>query len=129
MSENADTVTRLTDAFMSGDREAVLGMFHPEIEINEAASLPWGGVHRGLDGFNKLHEIMDPLWTEQVIDLEVFEAGDVVVLHERLEITGNATGQSMELQVVDLFRFREGKVSSIDVYYKDVKAVLDVLGR
>jgi ketosteroid isomerase-like protein len=43
-------------------------------------------------------------------------------------VTGKKTGRAMELQVGDVFRFREGMISDIDVYYKDVHAVLDVLG-
>jgi hypothetical protein len=29
------------------DREAVLGLYHPDVEFNEAPSLPYGGEYRG----------------------------------------------------------------------------------
>ncbi len=122
-------VDRLTNAFSAGDLETVLAMFHPQIRILEAPSLPWGGTHHGREGFVALQATMHQWWDTAIKDLEVFDAGHVAVLHERMEITGKSTGRSMELDVVDIFSFREGMISEIDVYYKDVHAVLEVLGQ
>ena len=126
---NTAIVRRLTEAFTAGDSETVLSLFHDDIEIREAPSLPWGGVHRGRDGFVRLQALMGSLWETSEPELRVSDAGDVVVLRERMVITGTATGASMELEVVDVITVRDGRITEIDVYYKDVHAVLEVLGR
>jgi uncharacterized protein len=125
---NAEVVARLTEAFVAGDGETVLSFFDDDVEIREAPSLPWGGVHRGREGFAALQATMAQWWETGTPALQVSDAGDVVLLRERMTITGRATGRSMELEVVDVITVRDGRIAEIDVFYKDVHAVLAVLG-
>ena len=50
MSDAMDVVRRLFAAVERRDREAVLACYAEDVEIHEAAMLPYGGTWRGLSG-------------------------------------------------------------------------------
>ncbi len=50
MTEAIDVVRRLFDAVQRRDTDAVLACYAPDVEIHEAAVLPYGGTYRGHEG-------------------------------------------------------------------------------
>jgi hypothetical protein len=50
MSDEVEVVRRLFDAVERRDPEGVLACYAEDVEINEAAVLPYGGTYRGHQG-------------------------------------------------------------------------------
>jgi hypothetical protein len=46
----AEIVAELARRFQAGDAEGALRLFHPDIRIEQPASLPHGGWHHGHEG-------------------------------------------------------------------------------
>lgn len=48
--DSKEVVRDFLSAARQGDRAGMADLLHPEVEIHEAGSLPFAGVHRGLEG-------------------------------------------------------------------------------
>jgi ketosteroid isomerase-like protein len=104
--------------------------FHPDIVIREAASLPYGGDWKGVDGLRDLMTTMRSLTKLSPIDVEVFDAGDDhVITRQTALMEDERTGASLRVPMVEVYRMVDGKIAEIDVFYKDTKAMVDFLGR
>ena len=44
--ENVNAIRALYDAYRRKDVDAILDIFHPDIEIFQSEQLPWGLLHR-----------------------------------------------------------------------------------
>jgi len=124
---NAAVVESIVAAMQAGDIEGILARFHPEIEIHEADSLPFGGVFRGHAGFQDLlRRLLGP--AELSIDTATIrEADDAVFILMDVSLTSRSTGRTLKTQVLEMERFQDGLVRRIDVFYKDTQAVTEFL--
>ena len=59
----------------------------------------------------------------EALKWEVMGAGDKAVLHMLVRLTSRRTGESFDIPVVEIFAFRDGKITDDDVYYKDASLV------
>jgi ketosteroid isomerase-like protein len=50
-------------------------------------------------------------------------AGDKAVLHMLVRLTSRRTGESFDIPVVEIFAFRDGKITDDDVYHEDASLV------
>lgn len=97
--------------------------------IVEPDSLPYGGEHRGLDGYVKLmHEI------RKLFELE-FEPRSLhaldertVVLHMNVTFTARHSGRAVTLPVLELLEVENGRVKRSEVYLSDTAALHQTLG-
>ena len=116
-------IRRYYDTFNSGDREALLGMLHPEVihEINE------GDVETGVDAFREFLSRMDRSYRETVEDLVVFVSDDTSRGAAEFFIRGEylhtdeglpeANGQIYHLRVGAFFEARDGLISRVTNHY------------
>src|SRR5579875_1577726 len=95
-SRNMQTYLKLTgqaefekDLTSESASEAIFASAHPDVEIHESASLPQGGVHRGIDGWKQLHHTMRSLWDQKVETIKVWDIpeDDVIILYSMMEWT------------------------------------------
>jgi ketosteroid isomerase-like protein len=126
-SENIRVVERFEHAFVRGDMDEVLSLLHEDIVVHEAPSLPYAGDHRGHDGFLKLAEAFNRVWEmTSPLDLTVLDAGETaVVVLVRYDVVARATGNALTLDHVEIYTVRDGKISDLDVYYRDTAAMLE----
>jgi ketosteroid isomerase-like protein len=110
-------------AFQTGDIQAVLGEFHPECQVHEADSLPYPGTHTGLEGFTELLGSMHTSFDITLENSEIFDAGDTVVQRVQMTFISRKSGRKISMPVVEVYKFRDGKIIDADVYYKDAAAV------
>jgi ketosteroid isomerase-like protein len=70
MSQNVAIVKQFYDAFGRGDMPAAFALLHPEVELHEQPSLPWGRVYKGIAG---MQEFLGELgkWLGEGIKLDV----------------------------------------------------------
>jgi ketosteroid isomerase-like protein len=126
-SPNLAVARQFIDAFEREDHAAVLGLLHPDLVVHEAESLPYPGDHRGLDGFAELLKTLLRNYELKFVSATLHDAGEAVVCEMTIRLTGRATGKTLEMPMLELYRFTDRRISDIDVYYKDTKAVADLL--
>ena len=127
---NVDVVRRFEDAFVRGDLDEVLSLLTEDIVVHEAASLPYGGEHRGHDGFLRLVEAFTSVWEmTSDLDLTFFDADDTrVVVLVAYDVVARATGRPFRLDHVEVYTVRDGRIADLDIYYKDTAAINAVTG-
>lgn len=59
----ADVVAELARRFQAGDGAGAFGLFHPEIRIEQPASLPHGGWHQGHEGVAAMGAVFGRVWS------------------------------------------------------------------
>jgi uncharacterized protein len=135
MSDNVDVVRRIFRAVEERDLQALLDCYDENIEIHEAESLPYGGVHRGHDGaiahaagwFDAWGDLqtadesrMEPLFLEG-------EDGTVgVVFRHRAT---DPRGECLDDLEVSIYSIRAGKVMRSQMFHADSAAVVEFLER
>lgn len=121
------TVQRALDAFADGDMGVAAAVFHPDVQVNEATSLPFGGNHVGAEAFFQMLALLGEAYTVEVSEQHLTSAAEEVILRMQMTFTSRATGRSTVLSGIEVYRFTGGLISDIDVYYKDTKAMVDIL--
>ena len=108
--------------------ERHIEVFDDDVTVIEPTSLPHGGRHHGLAEFRELQGRMRSLWDQRIESAEYWQcADDRVVLRIVIRWTARATGRSVVLPMIDMLRFRDGKVIEVEVFLHDTKALLDTL--
>ena len=104
------------------DLEAVLALMHPEIEVFEPESLPYGGTWTGRDGFGALLEKIFGLADLSIGEARIHEIDDGVIMEMEISFTSHKDGEAFRTSAVEIDRLRDGLVREIHIYYKDVAA-------
>ena len=113
--ENVALIQGLYDAFAKGDVADVLGRMNPDIIWNEAENFPYadGNPYIGPDAiaggvFARCISEWDGF---AVVMNEILDAGDTVVALGHYLGTYNATGKSIRMQAVHVWRIESGKIT------------------
>ena len=77
--DQAGVVTELTRRFQAGDGARALQLFHPDIRIEQPASLPHGGWHSGDDGVAAIGVIFGRFRERSIGNLWILGCGESVV--------------------------------------------------
>jgi uncharacterized protein len=135
MSDNIDVVLQAFRAVEQRDPEALVAVYHPDIEFHDAPSLPYGGSQLGLEAVTghgpAWAKTWDPVQTqaERKMDPQVIAANDqdVVVLYRQRAV--NNAGERFDNPVLGLYRVRDGKLQRAQMFHFDTAAILDFLIR
>ena len=124
-ASNLAVIQSFSEAVMSGDAAAVARLAHPDFVVQQAAGLPYGGTHRGLDAFYAMLGRMQAVWRElKISPLGVVghPSGEEIALHMLVE--GRARdGAPMSSEVFERWVVRDGKVAEIWPFYRDTAAL------
>jgi len=126
-SEGVAIVTELGRRFQVGDAEGAFRLFHPDIRIEQPASLPHGGWHSGRDGVAAMGAIFARFWERSIGNPRVLGCGESVVQMTTQTWTARASGRSATVDVVELFSISDGLVSEIRVFQQDTHLLLTTL--
>jgi hypothetical protein len=101
----------------------------PDVEIHEPGSLPQGGVHKGLEAWDRMHQVMRELWEQKVEPVHVWDIpeDDVIVLYTMMDWTAKSTGRRIKFPAVEILHFDDGRLAKVEIFHQDSKAVLDTL--
>lgn len=121
--EDVAVVKQFTDGLRSGDIKRCMGLLHPDNEFLEADNLPFGGDYMGTDGFIRMLKDVSRELDVQLDEPRLNDAGPFVVVQLHGRFTSKVTGKTVEMDVVDLYTIRDGKVAQVDVFYKDTRAI------
>ena len=120
-------VEEMARRFGAGDLPGVQALLHPDLRVEQPASLPHGGVHRGLDGMAAMGATFAEHWERSVADPRIYDCGVTVVQLTTQTWTAKATGRSATVDVVELFEFIDGRISEIRVFQQDTALLLATL--
>jgi len=116
------------EAFIAGDLAGCIERLDPDLEIDEPAGLPYGGHYQGIEAFQQLAGAMLAGYEFTLLEWSVHDAGEFVVGRLLGRFTSRANGRSLEMPVVEHSHLTDGRISRIDVYYKDTRAFVDTVG-
>ncbi|MBV9460353.1 MAG: nuclear transport factor 2 family protein [Bradyrhizobium sp.] len=115
-----ELIDRWYAAVRSGDATALASVVTEDVELlwnGDPARLPWAGSHRGIDAvlafFLKLGEHIEVISVSPTYRLDAGEAV-VVVLEGEWRVREQAS--TIRARACNVFRFREGRISSYEVY-------------
>ncbi len=72
--ETTSVVEQMLDHAANGRWDALQDLLDPEFEIVEPDSLPYGGVHRGVDGYVRLMKEIGELFNLDFETLGLYES-------------------------------------------------------
>jgi len=122
-----DVVKAMYAAASAGDMAGVTGSYAPDIVIEEAASLPFGGVYRGLEGFSAFLQAFTGCWEHFTnADLQILDAGETVVGMSRLQARSKS-GVEVDVPLAEFFRVRDGKIVELRPFYFDGDAIIQAI--
>jgi uncharacterized protein len=124
---SAEVVAELARRFQAGDGAGAFGLFHPDIRIEQPASLPHGGWHQGHAGVAAMGAAFGRVWSRSIVSPRILACGESVVQVTTQTWTARATGRSATVDVVELFSFRDGLVAEIRVFQQDTHLLLATL--
>jgi uncharacterized protein len=125
--EHAAIVAELARRFQAGDASGAFALFHPEIRIEQPASLPHGGWHTGHEGVAAMGAVFGRCWERSIASARILGCGESVVQLTTQTWTARQTGRCATVDVVELFSFTGGLVSEIRVFQQDTHALLATL--
>jgi uncharacterized protein len=73
----AEVVAELARRFQTGDGAGAFGLFHPEIRIEQPASLPHGGWHQGHEGVATMGTAFGRVWSRAIASPRILAYGAV----------------------------------------------------
>ena len=126
--DNAGTVRKSYDAFLRRDLDEFLSYHDPEVEFRSLV-LEVEGVYRGHDGLRSWWEnVVDvfPDWQPQIEDAR--EAGDLVLLHVRVQGRGTGTGIDLDRHSWNVVEVHDGRIVS-SAFYRTEEEALEAIGR
>jgi ketosteroid isomerase-like protein len=128
VTEPLELVEELARRFRSGDGPGAMLLFHPEIALEQPASLPHGGWHHGHEGMAEMGSQFGRFWDRTITNPRILGCGETVLQITAQTWTAKATGRSATVDVVELFSFRDGLISQIRVFQQDTHLLLATLG-
>jgi uncharacterized protein len=141
MQSNADVVLAVIRAVEQRDREMLFELYHDDVELHDAPSLPYAYTARGkAEMREQLKTAPETTWlgtwgplqpTERERRMDprvVASAGDeVVVLYSTRALAPD--GERFESQVLGLYEVRDGKFARARMFHFDTAGILAFLGR
>jgi len=138
---NAEVVLAVIRAVEERDAEALFELYHSDVELHDAPSLPYTYSARGKTAMREQLETapeetwlgtwgpLQPTEDERRMDPRVVAtAGDeVVVLYTTRAVAPD--GERFESPVLGLYEVREGKLARAQMFHYDTAAILAFLER
>jgi ketosteroid isomerase-like protein len=142
MSSNEEIVLRVFRAIEERDAEALFDLYHEDVELHEAPSLPYG--YEGVSGKEAMREQLEstperswlgtwgplqPTEVERRMDPRVVATrGDEVVIAYTTRAV-SPSGERFELPVLGLYEVHDGKFARARMFHFDTAAILAFLER
>jgi ketosteroid isomerase-like protein len=131
--ENSKTILAIFRAIEERDAGQFRALLQPHFEIHWPQSLPYGGTFRGVEpqpgGWGATWQPLQPTEAERKMDPQVVAAhgDDVVVLWHQRGRSGD--GESIDEEVLGLYRFRDGNLARAQMFYFDTVRVANFLAK
>jgi ketosteroid isomerase-like protein len=141
MQSNAKVVLAVIRAVEERDVEALFDLYHDDVELHDAPSLPYAYTARGKEEIREQLETapettwlgtwgpLQPTEAERRMDPQVVatDGDEVVVQYTTKALAPN--GERFESQVLGLYEVRDGKFARAQMFHYDTAAILAFLER
>jgi ketosteroid isomerase-like protein len=121
---NLECKQKFVEALFVNDWEAMARYVTPDVELREPDALPFGGIHKGLDGFKKCWEMIPKIShvTERIETHHTYLTANPDHLFVELDFSGKRldNGETISGIVMEKFEFRDGKISAIVLYWFNI---------
>jgi ketosteroid isomerase-like protein len=117
------TVRSFNELLLSGRLEEACSLLADDLVVHEPQELPYGGEFHGPSGLLELFTREMAVVDAAPVTSEYHDAGDQVVFRARARFAAKDSGESVEVDVVEIHTVRDGRIVDLDVYYKDPAAV------
>jgi len=108
------------ERILAGEFDRFWDIFDPDVTFHEAACLPYGGAHRGLEATRAAYGRMAATFSKMRSVMEaVLASRDVVILYQTITFEVAANGRTGSFPVCEIFRFQQGKVIEWRANYFD----------
>ena len=134
MKANEALTLRMIRAVEERDAARLLELYHPDVEFVWPSCLPgYGGTHRGMaavemgNAFAAQWDPVQPTDAERRLSAEIVASSDdeVVVRYHQQGVDDQ--GRQLHAEVLAVYRFAEGKVTRLQMFYFDPQPVADFL--
>jgi uncharacterized protein len=122
-----DVVIEMARRFQSGDVAGARALMHPEIRVQQPASLPHGGWHTGQAGMATMNAVAGGIWDRAIVDPRITGSGPTAVQITTQTWTAKATGRAATVDVVELFTVEAGTIREIRVFQQDTHLLLGTI--
>ena len=124
MERNRDIVKHFLDAAERGDEATMRQLLHPDVEIHEAESLPWAGVHRGIEGFQRLVRTVYRSFLDTQVSIHALLAeNERVLVIATLSGRSRRDQQQFSMPIIELWELHAARIRRITPYYFDTAAI------
>lgn len=127
-AECLETVRRFGRALGERNFAQVESLLHRDLVVHTAGGLPYSGDYYGPRGFLELLAAMTQVMelTPGPLRQQSFDE-QTVVSRFRLQFAARSSGECTEMDLVEIYRVRDGLIIELDVFYKDPSAVATLL--
>jgi ketosteroid isomerase-like protein len=133
MSEAAEVVLQAFRAVEGRDYQALIDLYHPEVEFHEAPSLPYGGTSRGKEavaadlGWLETWGPLQPTEEERRMEPRIIsdDGREVVAIYRQRAV--DRGGRRLDSPVVGVYEVRDGKFARAQMFHFDTAAILEFL--
>jgi ketosteroid isomerase-like protein len=130
--QNLQIVKRLFSAVRQRDEAGVLEAYHPDIQIHESPSLPYGGDHHGhqqaiqhMKGYYRFWDPLRPPTGEHKEGIWLETTGDYVMVMWQEDAIMPGSGERIELPVIGVYKVQDGRVIESRMF-QDTAVVRDL---
>jgi uncharacterized protein len=121
---NKDIVRRFLGAAQQGDMATVASLLHPQAQVIEADSLPFGGVVTGFEGFTRLVRQVFTTFANTTVTIdETIAEDDTVVVLATMSGQSKASGEAFSMPIAEIWRVQDGLVTEIRPFYHDTQRI------
>lgn len=117
---NAAVQQAFVTAVLSGDADTIRALCTPDFVLEQGAGLPYAGFYHGGQGFLDFLGVFAATWQiEQLEPVRNFTCDDpdLIVSEFAMRAKLLRTGAPYESSLLELWTFRDGKVSAIKPHY------------
>lgn len=133
VSRQKSRAVALAQQFANGvaavDAAALTAVLHPDVEVHEPTTLPYGGVYRGRDAFfNGLMQAVVSNFEVGVEDgVRIFDGGDRAAAQMTMIYTSRTTGQAIHMPYVEVYSVKADLIHHIAVYPQDSQVLAEFM--
>ncbi|MFI9159451.1 nuclear transport factor 2 family protein [Kitasatospora aureofaciens] len=100
--------------------------FAPDVELHQAAALPYGGIWRGHAGMTRFFLTMGQVWESfDMVEQEFLATGETAVVLTQVRARARATGRVLDFPVLQTITVKGGRITEVRPFYWDTRAIAD----